>query len=62
MNQTEMENDYSDIIGMPHHVSANRPRMPLQLRAAQFAPFAALSRGPETKSPGSGRDPGQRSK
>lgn len=33
---------YSDIIDMPHHVSANHPRMSLYERAAQFAPFAAL--------------------
>lgn len=28
---------------MPHPVSASRPRMPLQDRAAQFSPFAALT-------------------
>lgn len=35
--------DYSDIIGLPHHVSQRRKCMPLSARAAQFAPFAALS-------------------
>ena len=34
---------YSDIIVLPHHQSATRPHMSLHDRAAQFAPFAALS-------------------
>ena len=34
---------YSDIISLPHHQSATRPHMSLHDRAAQFAPFAALS-------------------
>ena len=34
---------YDDIIGLPHHVSETRPRMPIIDRAAQFAPFAALT-------------------
>ncbi len=34
---------YEDIIHLPHHVSATRPQMPMQDRAAQFSPFAALS-------------------
>jgi len=38
-----MMNNYDDIINMPHHVSANRPHMPMSDRAAQFAPFAALT-------------------
>lgn len=33
---------YSDIIGLPHHVSPNHPKMSMMQRAAQFAPFAAL--------------------
>ena len=34
---------YADIINLPHHQSAERPHMSLHDRAAQFAPFAALS-------------------
>ena len=33
---------YDDIINLPHHVSANHPRMSMHDKAAQFAPFAAL--------------------
>ncbi len=35
--------DYRDIIDLPHHTSAKHPRMAPQMRAAQFAPFAALT-------------------
>ena len=38
-----MKNSYDDIINLPHHVSKTRPQMPVIDRAAQFAPFAALS-------------------
>ena len=38
-----MTDRYDDIIDMPHHVSNNRPRMSMSDRAAQFAPFAALT-------------------
>ena len=34
---------YEDIVDLPHPVSKKRPQMPLQKRAAQFAPFAALT-------------------
>ncbi len=34
---------YKDIIDLPHHVSKDRRHMPLIDRAAQFAPFAALT-------------------
>ena len=34
---------YADIIGMEHHVSSKHPHMPDADRAAQFAPFAALT-------------------
>ena len=38
-----MNNRYDEIINLPHHVSTTRPQMPLSDRAAQFAPFAALT-------------------
>ena len=38
-----MKTPYDDIIHLPHHVSRNHPQMPLHDRAAQFAPFAALT-------------------
>ena len=38
-----MNTPYDDIIHLPHHVSQNHPQMPLRDRAAQFAPFAALT-------------------
>ena len=34
---------YDDIIDMAHHVSKDRPHMSQADRAAQFAPFAALT-------------------
>ena len=34
---------YDDIIKLPHHVSSVHPHMPISDRAAQFAPFAALT-------------------
>ena len=34
---------YEDIINMPCHVSKKHPRMSLENRSAQFAPFAALT-------------------
>ena len=38
-----MTNDYSDILTLPHPDPRNRTRMTMQARAAQFAPFAALT-------------------
>lgn len=37
------ERNYDDIINLPHHTSLNHPRMERSKRAAQFAPFAALT-------------------
>jgi hypothetical protein len=34
---------YEDIVNLPHHVSGKHPQMPMIKRAAQFAPFAALT-------------------
>lgn len=31
------------IIDLPHHISKKHPQMPMQDRAAQFSPFAALT-------------------
>jgi len=39
----EGKNKYLDIIDLPHHRSAKRPHMLIKDRAAQFAPFAALT-------------------
>ena len=36
-------NEYDDIINLPHHVSSRHPQMSMLNRAAQFAPFAALT-------------------
>jgi len=35
--------NYEDIINLPHHVSSRHPQMSMMNRAAQFAPFAALT-------------------
>ena len=34
---------YDDIINLPHYEPKNHPRMSMYARAAQFAPFAALT-------------------
>lgn len=38
-----MKNDYEDILHLPHHTSKIHPQMKRNDRAAQFAPFAALT-------------------
>ena len=38
-----MNNRYDEIINLPHHISKTRPQMSMSDRAAQFAPFAALT-------------------
>lgn len=38
-----MKHPYDDIIDLPHHVSKSHPQMSMYNRAAQFAPFAALT-------------------
>ncbi|MBQ9193038.1 MAG: hypothetical protein IJ156_04895 [Bacteroidales bacterium] len=38
-----MTGKYDDIIDLPHPTSRRHPRMSMEGRAAQFAPFAALT-------------------
>ena len=38
-----MKHPYEELLKMPHHVSTNHPPMPMHDRAAQFAPFSALT-------------------
>lgn len=38
-----MAENYEDIINLPHHISKKHRPMPREARAAQFAPFAALT-------------------
>lgn len=38
-----MNKNYDDIINLPHFEPKNHPRMSLEARSAQFAPFAALT-------------------
>ena len=43
MKKRVFDDNYEDIIDMPHHVSATRRQMTMEERAAQFSPFAALT-------------------
>lgn len=43
MKKRVFNDDYEDIIELPHHVSPTRNRMSMIDRAAQFSPFAALT-------------------
>lgn len=43
MNDYNRNHKYDSIINLPHHVSTKRPQMAMLDRAAQFAPFAALT-------------------
>ena len=43
MRITRDPKDYADIINLPRPEPVTRPRMPMEKRAAQFSPFAALS-------------------
>lgn len=43
MDTQDIMRKYGDIISLPHHVSNTHPHMPVADRAAQFAPFAALT-------------------
>jgi len=38
-----MSDNYNDIINLPHYEPKRHARMSLSARAAQFAPFAALT-------------------
>lgn len=38
-----MNNNYEDIINLPHHTSKKHIRMSIEARSAQFAPFQALT-------------------
>ena len=41
--EEEVRRKYGDILDLPNHKSAVHPHMPMEKRAAQFLPFAALA-------------------
>lgn len=41
--EEEKKGRYEDILFLPHHISEVHAQMPVSARAAQFAPFAALT-------------------
>ena len=41
--RNNMNNKYESIIHLSHHISSKHPKMSIQSRAAQFAPYAALT-------------------
>ena len=43
MKKRIFNDNYEDIIDMPHHISPTRKHMTMVERAAQFSPFAALT-------------------
>ena len=43
MKKRVFDDNYEDIINLPHHVSPTRNKMSILDRAAQFSPFAALT-------------------
>lgn len=43
MKPEDLNDNYDDIINLPHYVSKQHPPMSMMSRAAQFAPFAAVS-------------------
>lgn len=42
MKNRAFNDNYEDIIDLPHHVSKTRPQMSMSERGAQFSPFSAL--------------------
>ena len=43
MKERRRIEEYADIIALPHPEMKHHPRMDQKMRAAQFAPFAALT-------------------
>ena len=42
MKNRAFDDNYDDIINLPHHISKTRPQMSMRDRGAQFSPFSAL--------------------